>query len=55
MNLRITEHPTRENEVDCAVVLAVEDLAVPGLEHMSTDTFCNRRPSLRASPKAARG
>jgi hypothetical protein len=25
----ITEHPTREDKVDCAVVLVVEDLAVP--------------------------
>src|ERR671911_598741 len=29
VNLRITEHPTREGKVDCAVVLVVEDLAVP--------------------------
>ena len=64
MNLRITEHPTREDNVDCAVVLVVEDLAVPE-DHRDFATRVGSRahehrhvlqqaPILRARPKAAR-
>ena len=56
VNLRITEHPSRKDMVDCAVVLVVEDLAVrpsvgwaPQREHPSA------RRAARAQVEAARG